>query len=478
MQHLSEVIIVDDEVSVRDSTEQWLSLSGFKVVSFSSPLDALAYIEKGFSGAIVSDVLMPKMNGLDFMQQALALSPNLPVILLTGHGDVDMATQAMRLGAYDFIEKPYLPDRLSEQVKRACEKHRLLHENQLLQQHLTSVSGIEAVLLGVSPSINRLRQQILKCSTLDTNVIIYGETGTGKELVAQCLHQFSRRKNHNFVPINCSAIPESLIESELFGHESGAFTGASKRRVGKFEHANSGTLLLDEIETMPANVQIKILRALQEKVIERLGSNDTVEVNIRVIAASKEVLRDNENFRQDLFYRLNVSELHIPPLRERGEDAPLLFDHYFNLAVKEQNVKHRKLTVQDIQALTQYHWPGNVRELKNIALRYAVDPELSLNALLQPSQLQAAESSSKVNADFQQQSPMHVPLSADLRNSLQVRPLAEKVANYEEQLIRLSLEKNNGNIKNTLLELDLPRRTLNQKMIRYGVNRNQYTREV
>jgi two-component system C4-dicarboxylate transport response regulator DctD len=476
LQPLSEVIIVDDEVSVRDSTEQWLSLSGFKVFSFASPIDALAYIEKGFFGVIISDVLMPTMNGIEFMQQALKLCPDLPVILLTGHGDVDMATQAMRLGAYDFIEKPYLPERLSEQVQRACEKHRLLHENQLLQQHLTSVSGIEAILLGVSPGIKKLRQQILKCSTLDTNVIIYGETGTGKELVAQCLHQFSRRKSHNFVPINCGAIPESLIESELFGHERGAFTGASKRRVGKFEHAHHGTLLLDEIETMPSNVQIKILRALQEKLIERLGSNDEVEVDLRVIAASKEALRDNQNFRQDLFYRLNVSELTIPPLRQRGEDVPLLFEHYFNLAIKEQNVAQRKLTAQDIHSLTQYRWPGNVRELKNIALRYAVDPELGLQTLLQPSERKASEFHS-FNADAQQQQPMNTALSIDLPNILQVSPLAEKVANYEEQLIRLSLEKNQGNIKTTLLELDLPRRTLNQKMIRYGINRNQYTRE-
>ena len=458
MQQLAEVIIVDDEASVRESTAQWLTLSGFKVTSYSSPLHALDNLDDDFAGAIVSDVLMPQMNGLDFMAAVLQRCPNIPVILLTGHGDVDMATKAMRMGAYDFIEKPYLPERLAEQVQRACEKHKLLHENQMLQQHLTSLSGIEATLLGVSSAMQRLRHQILKLSALDTNIIIYGETGTGKELVAQCLHDYSRRHKRHFVPINCGAIPESLIESELFGHEAGAFTGANKRRIGKFEHADGGTLFLDEIETMPQFLQIKILRSLQEKVIERLGSNNLHKVDLQVIAASKVELRDNPDFRQDLFYRLSISELQIPALRERVEDIPLLFDHYLKLAVKQQAVSMRQLSADELRALMSYQWPGNVRELKNVALRYAVDTENSLMELLRPTSLSTA-----IGSEGDEQ----------LENC-EVSPLAVKVASFEEQVIRMSLDKHCGNIKQTLLELDLPRRTLNQKMIRYGINRADY----
>ena len=448
------VLLVDDEPMVRKSTQKWLQLAGFEVIECDSAIQALTYIDEAFSGIIVSDVKMPEMDGLALLDEVVSRVPGLPVVLVTGHGDVDMAINAMRQGAYDFIEKPFNPERLVETIQRACEKRRLMLENLKLQQHLASSSGIDSRLIGMSASIQRLKKEILNLAEMDTNVIIYGETGTGKELVAQSLHEYSNRNKAHFVPINCGAIPDSLIESELFGHEAGAFTGAAKRRIGKFEYASGGTLFLDEIESMPLNLQIKLLRALQEGVIERLGGNQPIPVDLRVIAAAKTDLREEERFREDLFYRLNVSQLHIPPLRDRIEDVPLLFEHYVRMTSEDHHKEQRHFPEQDIRTLQGYQWPGNVRELKNIAMRYALDKRLSVADILFPQESQL--SSSEITAESGQ-------------------PLAVQVARFEEEVLRLSLQEHKGNIKAVMDQLDLPRRTLNQKMAKYGLNRADFT---
>jgi two-component system C4-dicarboxylate transport response regulator DctD len=452
LEHCGHVLLVDDEAMVRQSTEQWLNICGFTVSSYANAALALEALDDSFSGVVVTDVRMPGMNGLEFMKAVLQKVSGLPVILLTAHGDVDMAISSLRDGAYDFIEKPYVPERLAETVQRACEKRRLVLENQKLQQNLASLSGIDARIIGISPSIQRLKRELLKVAEQDTNVIVYGETGTGKELVAQCLHEYSHRKKHNFVPINCGAIPESLIESELFGHEAGAFTSAAKQRIGKFEYSDKGTLFLDEIESMSQNLQIKLLRAFQEGVIERLGSNNAIRVDLRVIAAAKVDLREDRNFREDLFYRLSVSQLHIPPLRERLEDVPLLFNHYLKIVAVDHDRSPRTLSTQDQLTLTGYHWPGNVRELKNIAIRYSLDPELSVADILM-----AAEGMSTLEPRL-----------------FKALPLAVQVANFEAEVIRAALRNYQGNIKVTMEQLDLPRRTLNQKMMRYGISRTDF----
>ncbi|WP_370278666.1 sigma-54-dependent transcriptional regulator [Pontibacterium sp.] len=445
------VMLIDDEAMIRQSTEQWLKIAGFEVLSFDNAEAGLVALDEQFPGIIVSDVKMPGMDGLALMAEAQQRIPELPVILITGHGDVDMAIKAMREGAYDFIEKPFVPERLVETIHRACEKRRLMLENLRLQQDLSSQTGLDAKIIGTSPAIQRLKRELLKCAELDTNVIIYGETGTGKELVAQCLHEFSARNGNNFVPLNCGAIPEALIESELFGHEAGAFTSADKQRVGKFEYANGGTLFLDEIEIMPVNLQVKLLRALQEGVIERLGSNKPIAVDLRVVAASKVDLKTDEAFRQDLYYRLNVTQLHIPPLREREEDIVLLFEHYARHAAAQHERELRRATAQDIQNLEQYNWPGNVRELRNVAIRYALDGSLPVADILYPPE------------------PM---LAIEAEES--TLPLAAQVANFESKVISASLSRHQGNIKAVLEELDLPRRTLNQKMAKYGLNRADF----
>jgi len=445
------VMLIDDEAMIRQSTEQWLKMAGFEVHSFDNAEAGLAALDVQFPGIIVSDVKMPGMDGLTLMAEAQLRIPELPVILITGHGDVDMAIKAMREGAYDFIEKPFVPERLVETIYRACEKRRLILENLRLQQDLRSQTGLDAKIIGTSPAIQHLKRELLKCAELDTNVIIYGETGTGKELVAQCLHEFSGRSGQNFVPLNCGAIPEALIESELFGHEAGAFTSADKQRVGKFEYANGGTLFLDEIEIMPVNLQVKLLRALQEGVIERLGSNKAIPVDLRVVAASKVDLKTDESFRQDLYYRLNVTQLYIPPLREREEDIVLLFEHYARHAAAQHERELRRATAQDIQNLEQYNWPGNVRELRNVAIRYALDGSLPVADILYPPE------------------PM---LAAEAEES--TLSLAAQVANFESKVISASLSRHQGNIKAVLDELDLPRRTLNQKMAKYGLNRADF----
>ncbi|MEH6626824.1 MAG: sigma-54 dependent transcriptional regulator [Motiliproteus sp.] len=451
MEVRGQVYLVDDEKLVRQATEQWLQLAGFEVTGFSDAASALAALTEDFAGVVISDVRMPQMDGHQLMHEALKKVPELPVILVTGHGHVQMAIQSVRDGAYDFIEKPYDPEILVETVHRACEKRHLMLENQRLQQQLAHDSGIESRIIGISPVIVQLRKELLRMAQIDTNLIIYGETGSGKELVAQCLHDFGPRQKAKFVPLNCAAIPESLFESELFGHEAGAFTGANKKRLGKFEYAHGGTLFLDEIESMPLNLQVKILRTLQEGAVEHLGDNRQIEVDVRVIAATKIELKGDESFRQDLFYRLNVGQLYIPPLRERQQDIPLLFEHFSRQETQRYGVEYIPCSGQELRSLQQYSWPGNVRELRNIAMRYGLDPQSNITELLAPasSPLTSAPSESKM-------------------------PLSLQVHNFEAQIIRRSLQKHQGNILAVMDELDLPRRTLNQKMQNYGISRSDF----
>ncbi|HCJ28732.1 MAG TPA: DNA-binding response regulator, partial [Pseudomonas sp.] len=307
-----QVIFIDDEAAIRQAVQQWLELSGYSVRTCASAQQALALINRDFPGVLISDVRMPDLDGLGLLERLVALDPELPVIMVTGHGDVPMAVQALRQGAYDFIEKPFTPERLLDSVRRAQDKRRLVCENRQLREQFTRKGRIESMLLGVSRTMEHLRRQVLELAGTDVNVLIRGDTGSGKEQVARCLHDFSPRARNPFVALNCAAIPETIFESELFGHESGAFTGAQGKRIGRIEHAHGGTLFLDEIESMPLAQQVKLLRVLQEKTLERLGSNRSIEVDLRVISAAKPDLLEEVRggrFREDLLYRLNVAEL-------------------------------------------------------------------------------------------------------------------------------------------------------------------------
>ena len=366
-----QVVLIDDDPHLRQALSQTLDLAGLKVLSLAEAQGLAPRLERDWPGVVVSDIRMPGMDGLELLNQLHAQDPELPVLLITGHGDVPLAVQAMRAGAYDFLEKPFASDALLDSVRRALDWRRLVLDNRSLRLALSDRQELSARLVGQSAPMLRLRQQIGALAATRADVLILGETGAGKEVVARALHDLSGRRNGPFVAINAGALAESVVESELFGHEPGAFTGAQKRRIGKFEFANGGTLFLDEIESMSLDVQVKLLRLLQERVVERLGGNQLIPLDIRIIAATKEDLRqaaDQGRFRADLYYRLNVAPLRIPPLRERGEDVLMLFQHFADEASTRHGLPPQELQPGHRALLLRHSWPGNVRELQNLSL--------------------------------------------------------------------------------------------------------------
>ncbi|MES2937935.1 MAG: sigma-54 dependent transcriptional regulator [Pseudomonadota bacterium] len=435
-----KIVFVEDDPSVRINLAESLELSGFEVHAYGSAEQAMRMLRPGFRGIVISDVRLPDKDGLQLMQEVAEVDAAVPVILVTGHGDISLAVQAMRLGAYDFIEKPFPTERLIETARRAMEKRALHLEVEGLRQQLTDKQGIKSVLLGHSAAINDVRRTVLNLADTSADVLIIGETGTGKELVARCLHDHSRRSKGNFVAINCGGIPETLFESEIFGHEAGAFTTASKRRIGKIEHANGGTLMLDEIESMPLAFQVKLLRALQERKVERLGSNEEVGVDFRVVAATKVDLLKLSNqgkFRSDLYYRLNVAVVHLPPLRERREDIPVLFDHFVMCAATRYGRDAITVPEPMMRQLMASEWPGNVRELRNVADRMVL-------GLLAPDDSGLPQSTR----------PLTLPLQIDM---------------VEKALIEQALRQHKGRAQQVTEALGIAKKTLYDKMNRHGI---------
>lgn len=453
---MSKVFLVDDDKDLRDATQQWLELAGYEVDSFSDAPAALACLKADMNVVIITDVKMPKMDGMAFLEHLTTLDRDLPVVLISAHGDVQMAVEAMRQGAYDFIEKPYAPEQLLDLLLRASEKRRLVLENRALRHQLSASSDISRKLIGNSDAMQRLRAEILDVASTDAPVLIIGETGTGKEVVAKCLHEHGHRSAGKFVPVHCGAIPESMVESELFGHERGAFTGADRRRIGRFEYARGGSLLLDEIGTMPLAAQVKLLRTLQEKEVVRVGSNEPQQIDIRLISATNSDLKSectDGNFREDLYYRINVIELKVPPLRDRDNDVYLLFDYFASMAAEAYNKPVEPLPANDISLLLSHNWPGNVRELKNVAERYVIS-SLPVNERL-------ASLIGTVTETFNGQK--------------ELASLNDKLRNYERCILEQCLAKHQGDIQAVMEELGLPRRTLNEKMSRFGLERKQFS---
>ncbi len=448
--NLPTVFLVDDEESVRQSVSQTLQLADLNVETFSSAKDLLPRLTPEINGVILSDIRMPDMDGLELLNECLSIDSKLPVILISGHADVSTAVNAIRKGAYDLLEKPFSNILLVDKINRALNQRQLSLENRLLKEELASQDRIGPRIIGNTSAVKQLRHLIRQVANAETDVLIMGETGTGKELVARSLHEQSKRRQNHFVAINCGAIQEQLLNSELFGHEAGAFTDAKQKRIGKFEHANGGTLFLDEIESMAMTTQIPLLRVLQERSIERLGSSKSVPLDIRVLAATKVNLKtaaERNEFREDLYYRLNVVMLELPPLRDRRADIPMLFQHFVLVAAARTQAEMPALDSNAVQVLLKHDWPGNIRELRNIAERYVLLGEsfkFDLNAL------------------------MH---STESQNGLS---LPDQVSNFERAVIEQTLINNNGDLAETMSSLGLPRKTLSDKLKKYQLERKQY----
>jgi len=369
----ADILIVEDEKNVREVLS--LSLSDdYNLYLAPDGKKALEILSGMNVDLAICDIRMPEINGMDVLKHIRSMDPSIPVIMLTAVKTVDSAVTAMKLGAYDYVIKPFDIKELMLLIEKALEKRNLEHENVYLRNELEKTGGFEKI-IGKSEKMKEIFKLIKNVSRGDATVLITGESGTGKELVARAIHNQSKRAKKLFVPVNCAAIPENLLESELFGYEKGAFTGAFERHLGKFEIANGGTIFLDEISTMPMPMQAKLLRVLQERVVDRVGGTTQIEIDVRVISATNTDLKhevDNKKFRSDLFYRLNVIPMVIPPLRERSEDVPLLISYFLDKYNKEFGKKIRSFDADAMHVLTSYSWPGNVRELENMIERLVV----------------------------------------------------------------------------------------------------------
>ncbi len=450
-----KILFVDDEKEAGMGFKRILHKEQYKVEYCESGKKALTQISVDLPNAIVTDIMMPEMDGLTLMKNIQEIDSELPVILITGKGNIPMAVKAIQDGAYDFIEKPFELEVLQKTIAKALEKRRLILEVRSLQHENANLKESEFNLIGKSPTMTRLKKVIENIADSEANVLIEGETGTGKDLIARVLHERSKRRKKNFVAINCGAIPETIIESELFGHEEGAFTGASRRRIGKFEYANGGTVFLDEIESMPLHLQVKLLRVIQEREIERLGSNNPIAIDVRIVAATKKDLKQasaQDKFRTDLYYRLNVIQVSLPPLRHRSEDIPYLFQHFVLQACAQYDLPTPEPSPDLMRDLLSRDWEGNVRELKNEAEKYVLGLNLEI-------------------PDFYRESNNNNSTDMEENNNL---ALPEQIFLIEKSIIEQELSKKNGNAKNTYEALGLNRKTFYDKIKKFGINQSDF----
>ena len=436
------VLFVDDEEPLRIAAQQTLELADLDCACFDRAAHVLPKITTEFPGILVTDIRMPGMDGTELLRAALQKDPEFPVILVTGHGDLDLAVSMMRDGAYDFIEKPYAPERLVDAVRRALEMRRLTLENRRLRSQVAPLVGAMDSLRGFSPQMETVRRQIRTVANSDADVLIVGDTGTGKGLAAQAVHAASKRADRPFVSINCAALPADLIESELFGHEAGAFAGATRARAGKFEHARWGTVFLDEIDSLPLALQAKLLHAVETRSISRLGSHDRIDLDVRFVAASKSDLEAavaQGQFRSDLLYRLNVVTIRMPSLAARRQDIPMLFLTFVAQMAERYSQPAPSVPGAVLDAIAARDWPGNARELRNAAERYV---------------LGLPEGAEQVTRG--------------------AGTLADRVAEHERALIAASLAANAGRLKDTYEALGISRKALYEKMQRYGLDRESF----
>ncbi|MBM78321.1 MAG: response regulator [Crocinitomicaceae bacterium] len=370
---MKRILIIDDEKAIRNTLKEILEFEDYNIETAENGYVGLDFVDQKPYDLIFCDIKMPKMDGLEFLDFLQKKNSEIPVIMISGHGNIETAVESLKKGAYDYIQKPLDLNRILVSVRNAFEKGDVIKENKILRKKIKTDN--QNKIIGESKAILNIKQMINKVALTDARVLITGENGSGKELVAKQLHEKSNRNKNPFIEVNCAAIPSELIESELFGHEKGSFTSAHKQKSGQFEKANGGTLFLDEIGDMSASAQAKVLRALQENKIIRVGGEKQLNVDVRIIAATNKDLKkeiDNGNFREDLFHRLNVIPIHVPSLNERKNDIPILADYFLELICKEQGISKKKLNSSALEKLKKINWTGNIRELRNIIERLII----------------------------------------------------------------------------------------------------------
>ena len=463
------ILVIDDEAAIRDSLRMILEYEDYEFVGAGSGPDGIAQVKRDPPDMVVLDIKMPGTNGLETLAEIRKVDESLPVAMISGHGTITDAMQATRLGAFDFIEKPFTSERVLVTVQKGLELRSLRKENRELK--LAMEARYEIV--GDSPALRRVLEAVQRAAPTNATVLLLGESGVGKELVARTIHRNSPRAGQRFIQVNCAAIPEELIESELFGHEKGSFTGATEKQIGKFEQGDRGTIFLDEIGDMSARTQAKVLRVLQEQEVERLGSARTIKVDVRVIAATNKNLEEaiqRGEFRDDLYFRLNVIPILVPPLRERREDIPQLVQHFAKRTSEEHNLKPKRFDPRAMEAMQRYRWRGNIRELRNTIERLMI---MSPGDVVRVEDLPAeirGESSSRL-----------APVAEPGASAPQARPepsgtatpppgtLREFKEAAERAFLVDKLRENNWNISKTAEALDTPRSNLYKKLEQYGI---------
>ncbi|HEY8931165.1 MAG TPA: sigma-54 dependent transcriptional regulator [Mucilaginibacter sp.] len=459
---MAKILIIDDERSIRSTLREILEYEDYVVEDVDNGIDGLELIKKGDYDLVLCDIKMNRMDGMEVLTEGLYLKPDLPFIMISGHGTVETAIEASKKGAFDFISKPPDLNRLLITVRNALDRGSLVTEAKVLKRRVAKVRPI----LGNSQAIERIKETIDRVAPTDARVLVTGANGSGKELVARWLHEKSNRSNAPLIEVNCAAIPSELIESELFGHEKGSFTSAIKQRIGKFESANGGTLFLDEIGDMSASTQAKVLRALQENKITRVGGEKEIEVDVRVVAATnKDLLKeiDAGNFRMDLYHRLSVILIHVPPLIDRRDDIPLLAQNFLEEICNEYGMPVKKISEGALEALKTLPWTGNIRELRNMIERLIILSDKTITegdvkAFANPSSPAVVNGTAAAapQTDFDQ-----------FANFQEYKDYAER------EYIKFKLEKNNWNVSKTADDIDIQRSHLYSKIEKFGLKRGE-----
>ena len=465
------ILVIDDEGAIRDSLRMILEYEDYQFVGAASGQEGITAVQRERPDLVLLDIKMPGMDGLEVLRKLHALDETLPIVMISGHGTTATAVEAIRSGAIDFLDKPLSSERVIVTLQNALRQSELRSENRELKLAMESKYEI----VGQSPALRKVLEAVQRAAPTNATVMLLGESGVGKELVARTIHRNSPRAGQRFVQVNCAAIPEELIESELFGHEKGSFTGATEKQIGKFEQADRGTIFLDEVGDMSPKTQAKVLRVLQEQEVERLGSARTIKVDVRVIAATNKDLEEaiqRGEFREDLFFRLNVIPMVVPPLRERREDIPMLVQHFAKLTSDEHNLKPKRFEAAATEALQRYRWRGNIRELRNTVERVMImSPAEIVRYDDLPAEIRSGERtvSASLPPDAARLPQVGVPASAPSANPPPAGTLREFKDAAERAYLVQKLRENNWNISKTAEVIDTPRSNLYKKLEQYGI---------